>query len=277
MKKLTHYTLLSVMGLLALSCNDDDNNTPETVTYDIEVKETTLGDVLTDDQGMTLYFFTKDVDGNSTCTGNCLTNWPLFTKTTPTLDPSLDASAFGTITHPSGSTQVTYRGWPLYYYAGDAAAGDVKGENVGKVWFVAKTDYSIMLADKQLVGNDGKNYLSDYTEGDGSTQFLVDGQGRTLYGFVNDTKDKNNYTKEDFSNDGNWPIFSADLESLPSTVDKTLFGEIDVFGKKQLTFKGWPLYYFGADSTTRGATKGVSVPRPGVWPILNLDTPEASE
>lgn len=56
----------------------------------------------------------------------------------------------------------------------------------------------------------------------------------------------------------------------------TDFGEIDVHGKMQLTYKGWPLYYFGQDQN-RGETKGVSVPAPGVWPIVNMNTSQAPD
>ncbi|WP_425564114.1 hypothetical protein [Saccharothrix xinjiangensis] len=48
-------------------------------------------------------------------------------------------------------------------------------------------------------------------------------------------------------------------------------GSIQVYGKTQLVYRGWPLYYFGQDQQ-RGDTKGVSVPRPGVWPIVNQET-----
>ena len=46
---------------------------------------------------------------------------------------------------------------------------------------------------------------------------------------------------------------------------------IDVYGKTQLTYKGWPLYYFGQDAN-RGDNKGISFPAPGVWPIANTET-----
>ena len=62
---------------------------------------------------------------------------------------------------------------------------------------------------------------------------------------------------------------------MPSILDKALFTSIDVFGKKQLTYKGWPMYYFGADNMQRGLNMGVSVPTPGVWPVMVKDAPEA--
>ncbi len=131
-----------------------------------------------------------------------------------------------------------------------------------------------MLANAQLKGLDGKNYKDDYTEGDGISQFFVDGEGRTLYALVKDFKDQNNFTAPDFSNDGVWPIFHDELKALPSSLNASDFGEIDVFGEMQLTYKGWPLYYFGQDED-RGETKGVSVPAPGIWPIVNLNTNSA--
>ena len=58
---------------------------------------------------------------------------------------------------------------------------------------------------------------------------------------------------------------------MPTTLDASFFSVIDVHGRKQLTYKGWPLYYFGADAQIRGNTKGVSVPSPGIWPVAVKD------
>ncbi len=182
---------------------------------------------------------------------------------------SLDMGDFGTIGE-GANAQTTYKGWPLYYYAPDGE-GEVNGDGVGNIWYVAKPDYGIMIADAQLVGHDGKNYTSDYEEGDGVTKYFTDGYGRTLYIFTNDEENTNNYTEEDFSNNATWPIFHVDIESLPSALNAEDFGEIDVFGEPQLTFKGWPVYYFG-DDTERGDNKGVSYPAAGVWPIINNAT-----
>jgi predicted lipoprotein with Yx(FWY)xxD motif len=275
--------MLLALGFLmavTVSCSDDDEPTPTPVIpNDIQLKDTqTAGKVLTDKDGKTLYFFTKDVAGTSACSGGCATKWPVFSVTDLAklkLDGGLTAADFGTITRADGKPQTTYKGWPLYYYQDDAVAGDAKGENVGGIWFVAKPTYSIMLANAQLVGNDGKSYKADLTEGTGDTQFFVDAMGRTLYAFARDSTNNNNFTTNDVTHDATWPIYTAEVTDIPSAIDKTLFTTIDVFGKKQLTYKGWPLYYFGLDGTTRGATKGVSVPRPGVWPIVNKDSPSA--
>lgn len=272
MKQVSNLLLVvSFVFFIAAGCDKQESEP----TYGIMAKTTTLGTVLTNQQGKTLYFFSSDVSGNSACTGNCLTNWPVFNVDLTSIDPTLTATDFGSITRADGTKQTTFKGWPLYTYSGDATAGDVKGENVGSKWFVAKTTYTIMLANAQLVGQDGKQYTSKYTEGAGDTQYFVDETGRTLYAFANDKKNKNNFTKSDFSNDGTWPIYGPDLKDVPSALDKSLFGTITVFGKNQMTYKGWPLYYYGSDNKVRGANKGVSFPRPGVWPIVNKDSPEA--
>ncbi len=137
--------------------------------------------------------------------------------------------------------------------------------------FVAKPDYSVMLVNNQLKGNDGVNYKGDYTPGDQVVQYFTDGYGRTLYTWTRDFINTNKFTKSDFSNNPNWPIFEETQMVLPSILDKSLFKVIDVYGRKQMTYKGWPLYYFGGDMMTRGNTKGVSIPMPGIWPVAVKD------
>ncbi len=96
----------------------------------------TLGSHLVDSNGMTLYLFTKDSPGTSTCYDKCAAAWPaLLTSGAPQAASGLDASKLGTTTRTDGTTQVTYNSWPLYYFAKDKQAGDTTGEGVGGVWF----------------------------------------------------------------------------------------------------------------------------------------------
>ncbi|MBN8824640.1 MULTISPECIES: hypothetical protein [unclassified Spirosoma] len=264
-------TALCVATLLG--CKEDN----PIVSSDVGLGTTTLGQVLTGKDGKTLYFFSRDVAGDANCSGSCLDNWPIFYKETPSLATGLKASDFGTITRADGNKQTTFKGWPLYYYKNDAKAGDVTGENVGNLWLVAKPNYTVLLGSRQLVGLDGKNYTFDTKEGTGNSLFLTDSLGRTLYAFANDKKNVNKYTKTDLSNDATWPIFqtSSKLGEIPSALNKADFTTITAVGKTQLTYKGWPLYYFGADAGQRGSTKGVSVPKPGIWPVVNTTSVEA--
>ncbi|WP_455381827.1 hypothetical protein [Salinispira pacifica] len=96
----------------------------------------TLGNYLTDGNGMTLYYFTKDSADKSVCEGNCIKAWPSFYAPTIVAPSGVNPADFGTITRPDGSKQTTYKGYPLYYWIKDKARGDTTGQDVGKVWYV---------------------------------------------------------------------------------------------------------------------------------------------
>ncbi len=97
----------------------------------------TLGTILVDDSGRSLYLFTNDVVDTSNCAGGCALAWPpLLTVDAPTAEAGVTNSLLGTIMRNDGSMQVTYNGLPLYYFAADDKPGDANGQNRGDVWFV---------------------------------------------------------------------------------------------------------------------------------------------
>ena len=99
------------------------------------VKNATLGDLLAGADGMTLYAFTPDATPDkSTCNGDCATNWPPLVAAVAGTGVS---GTIATFARDDGSNQVSYNGKPLYYFAGDKAAGDTNGQGVGGKWFVA--------------------------------------------------------------------------------------------------------------------------------------------
>ncbi len=264
-------TVVVLIIMLLQSCNKN-NADPSANENTIKItNNTTFGNILTDGNGKSLYLFSDDAKGTSICLEGCLNIWPVFYTENLRLGAGLDIADFETITRTDGTNQTTYKGWPLYYYSGDVNAGDTSGDNVGNQWFIAKPDYSIMYVYSQLLGHDDNNYTSDYTVGDGETGYIVDINGRTLYTFSHDIKNINTFTNSDFSNNAVWPIAEINIDKIPSILNTDDFSTIDVYGKIQLTYKGWPLYYFGQD-TTRGDNKGISFPSPGIWPIANIDT-----
>ncbi|MFJ8244777.1 hypothetical protein [Peribacillus asahii] len=102
------------------------------------------GEYLADPQGKTLYYFKKDAAGKSNCSGDCLANWPAFTQEDFAVPEGFDKKDFDTITREdNGEKQVTYKGFPLYYFAKDQQEGDVNGQGVKEVWFVvnSKTEF----------------------------------------------------------------------------------------------------------------------------------------
>jgi predicted lipoprotein with Yx(FWY)xxD motif len=97
-----------------------------------------VGTVLVNASGHTLYWFAIDTPTKSNCTGSCLTFWPPVTgKVTAASGVSLPGT-FGTIKDSNGQLQATYKGHPLYTYAGDSAAGQVNGNGKnlsGGLWW----------------------------------------------------------------------------------------------------------------------------------------------
>jgi len=277
------YSPLVIFAIVFLaSCKSDTPPPPPRTDIHLDSNQQ-VGTHIVDKDGRSLYYFSNDADGLSNCTGGCLTTWPIYyaDSASTTYSTELDKNDFKTITTGAGK-QTTYKGWPLYYYAPNGTpelAGQTLGEGVGDIWFVAKTNYSIMVANFQLTGANGTNYLSDYTPGNGRTKYLVDAKGNTLYAFGRDSAFINKFTKPDFSNNPAWPIYETDNVTVPSTFDKTLFVPITFNGKKQLTYKGWPLYYYGPDAMVRGSNKGITIPpnQPvgSIWPVVKKDAPLA--
>ncbi|MEX2228229.1 MAG: hypothetical protein WEB13_01190 [Dehalococcoidia bacterium] len=136
---------VALVASLALAPAATRAQTAETVAVG---STAALGDVLVAANGMTLYLFARDTPGVSNCTGQCEQAWPPLT-----VDAGVDATAVAALTGTLGVTvradssrQVTYNGWPLYYYSADSAVGETRGEKVGGVWFAIPTDAANQLS-----------------------------------------------------------------------------------------------------------------------------------
>ncbi|MGH3508603.1 MAG: COG4315 family predicted lipoprotein [Nocardioidaceae bacterium] len=129
----------------------------------VETHSSDLGTYLTDGSGRTLYLFASDTNNKSGCSGTCATYWPPVNTTgAPSATGGATASMLGTITRSDGSTQVTYNGHPLYYYANDGAAGDIKGQGntkFGARWWIV----SPAGAEITATGSTGSPYAAPST------------------------------------------------------------------------------------------------------------------
>lgn len=143
------WILLMALALVVAACGGDDAATEETTSGDadvtapaaesgIEAMTGDLGEYLADADGATLYLFLPDEAGESTCNDECASNWPPLTEALGAGD-GVDAALLGAVDRTDGSSQLTYNGWPLYYFAGDNAAGDTNGQGVGENWFLVST------------------------------------------------------------------------------------------------------------------------------------------
>jgi predicted lipoprotein with Yx(FWY)xxD motif len=154
---------LSAVALTVAACgdsNNDSSSTPATVSpktasghsATVGVATTSsLGKVLDNSQGRTVYLFAPDTSTKSACTGACAAEWPPLRATgKPTVGSGLSASEVGTIPRSDGRPQVTYNGHPLYTFVGDKDAGQTNGQGInafGGGWFALTT------AGTQVSGN----------------------------------------------------------------------------------------------------------------------------
>jgi len=139
MKNKILFSALFVFALLVSACGAATPIAPAAgaaVVVDAG-QNATLGYFLVDSKGMTLYLYTKDSPNTSNCYAACATAWPpLLTSGAPTAGAGVTAALLGITKRTDGTTQVTYNGWPLYYWVNDKNPGDTTGENVQNVWFV---------------------------------------------------------------------------------------------------------------------------------------------
>ena len=99
-----------------------------------------IGKYFTDTEGKTLYWFKKDSPGKSACSGACLEKWPIYYRETVAAPKGIKAADFGTITREDGKKQTTFRGYSIYYWAGDKKAGETNGQGFNNVWSVINPD-----------------------------------------------------------------------------------------------------------------------------------------
>jgi predicted lipoprotein with Yx(FWY)xxD motif len=107
--------------------------------YTIGVSEDrNLGRYLTDEHGMTLYYFRGDNQGTSNCYGDCPKNWPPFYTENIDTPKEINDYDFTTITREDGKLQTTYKGRPLYLHKDDFRAGDITGQGISNMWFIVE-------------------------------------------------------------------------------------------------------------------------------------------
>jgi predicted lipoprotein with Yx(FWY)xxD motif len=133
----------------------------------VQVAKTSLGRILVDAKGRTLYLFAADKTGKSTCYGSCATYWPpATTKSTHVTATGVNASLLGTTKRKDGTLQITVNGHPLYRYAGDSKAGQTSGEGVnasgGLWWAVSPAGKAVHKKASSGGGSGGGGYGGSY-------------------------------------------------------------------------------------------------------------------
>jgi predicted lipoprotein with Yx(FWY)xxD motif len=128
----------------------------------VSASSTSLGKIVVDGKGRTLYLFAKDTGKQSTCSGACASNWPPYTAASkPAAGGGVSASAISLVKRSDGAKQVTLDGHPLYYFSGDQSAGQMNGQGVNafgaKWWAVAPSGTQVTAAAKSSGGGSGSS------------------------------------------------------------------------------------------------------------------------
>lgn len=230
----------------------------------------TFGSILVGADGRTLYAFTKDVDGQSTCFDACASAWPALTVADGFTPPTgVDPTLVGAVDRPDGGQQLKFGKWPLYYYTGDGAEGDTNGQGVGGVWFVVKADGTLIKDDgaapaiapapdpatapapevaapAPAAPAPAAGPVVSLAKVGNLGEVMVGANGHTLYAFTDDPEKQSSCFDACATA---WPpltvaddfTISPELQaSGASTIDRP-------DGTKQLVMGKWALYYYSGD------------------------------
>jgi predicted lipoprotein with Yx(FWY)xxD motif len=139
--KRTLITLIAVATLAPAGVALADSSAHAASGTTVQLRHTSLGKILVDRQGFTLYMFTADGSKRDKCMSisGCVRVWPVLkTSAKPVAGSGVKSSLLGTITISGGAKQVTYAGHPLYTYVGDSGPGEtdyVGAKQFGGFWY----------------------------------------------------------------------------------------------------------------------------------------------
>ena len=126
-----YFLLLSAAALVSLALLSTALAATDSQAARVSAASSSLGKIIVDGNGRTLYLFEKDTRGRSACSGTCAMYWPpVTTHGNPVAGRGLKSSLLGTIRRANGARQVTYASHPLYRYVLDTKAGQTNGEGL---------------------------------------------------------------------------------------------------------------------------------------------------
>jgi predicted lipoprotein with Yx(FWY)xxD motif len=214
--------------------------------------DATLGSILADGNGMTLYVWDRDEAGQANVTTAAPAVWPPFiVSAAPT-----GANGLGTAMRSDGTLQATAGGRPLYFFANDTAAGETKGQGVGNSWWVVSAgamDEMMATTDMVMASETAKGLI------------LTDAAGMSLYTWDRDDPTAMTITT---TASASWPLYLvSDVPMAPAGLPGMIGAAPRHDGGMQGTFNGWPLYYYVNDKAA-GDTNGDGVG--GIWHLIAL-------
>lgn len=245
---------VTALGPIAATAQDD---------ISVSTASDDLGTYLVGPDGRTLYYFTRDITpGVSVCAGPCAEAWPpLLVADGQSLAPDDSVTGWlAAVPRADGGMQAAYRGRPLYTFANDAAPGDVNGQGLNNVWFVATEDGSMPANPPALTLEVASSELGD---------FLTGRDGLTTYYFAVDSVPGVSACEGDCL--VAWPPVTV-APGNTVAAGEGVTGVVGLItgtdGSTQVTYDGRPLYYWQND-TEAGQTTGHGVG--DVWWVATVD------
>lgn len=136
------FAALAAMAIMATGCQAATNELHPGREELKAAARGSLGQIIVDDEGHTVYLFEKDKPDESYCHGACASVWPpLTTSRAPVVEAPLDKSKVTLLKRGDGLMQVVYAGRPLYYYQGDTGPKDTNGQEknqFGALWYALR-------------------------------------------------------------------------------------------------------------------------------------------
>jgi predicted lipoprotein with Yx(FWY)xxD motif len=251
-------------------------------TLSLEVSDNpTLGQILVDNRGYTLYMFMNDTANTSACDAACQAIWPpLESSSLPTAGSGVDTSLIGTGTLPTGGTVITYNQHPLYYKATDTKPGDITGEGFKNLWYAVsptgepvETSSSTTPTATPVVTPSPAapititNPLVEAVNNSTLSQNIITIGGVTLYAYTEDTANTSNCNA---ACQQVWaPIHVIGTPSAGTGVTASMLGTAEqADGRTLLTYNQMPVYFFIGDTVT-GMINGQGFGN--VWFAINPD------
>jgi predicted lipoprotein with Yx(FWY)xxD motif len=220
-------------------------------------RSTDFDDFLADGAGQPLYLYVTDIPGSklTTCLDACARTWKPYDADPTRVGPGIEPGEVARFHRQDGDWQLTYKGFPLYKRADELGATSPNANGVNGLWFVAR-DYLVFLSPP-------KNFLPAGNGVSQTSPYLTDGFGRTLYVCLDDvpaTAAEPPHTTCTGPCVAMRPPLSsratARTTKLPTLLKGTALSSFErPDGAVQLTFRGWPLYYFAGDKVP-GETAG---------------------
>lgn len=243
-KSVVIFPLLIVSFIL--SCEKDD---PVEVSesLNIEIKtDATFGDYLRTSKGKTLYIFSRDLEGQSACIENCLSEWdPVGVSA---ILPPTTSNEFGLVRRENGFVQLTFKGWPLYTLINESD-NEITGDNKDGEWYLAKPDYNLFIGLKTVDGIERK--------------FLIDERGQSVYYKSNDGVNQSSCLEAACIL--KYPPLKLSGSIFPSILDNTLIQGLNRTDSiPQSSYKNRPLYTHSLDSRGQATGQGFL----GVWFVM---------